>query len=73
MAKDRRASITGTYRLNENECIQFTVSMPNAYPDAVAEAKATVLSLLHDELADVLGQTVEDSPATPGPSDVAGE
>ena len=58
MAKrDGRATITGVYRLDEHEAIQFTVTVPNAYPDAISEAKATVLAMLHDELADVMGQT----------------
>ena len=52
----KRAKITGTYRLDENELIQVTVEVPNAYPDAIAEAKATVLSMLSEELADVLEQ-----------------
>jgi len=56
MAK-KRASITGVYRMDEHEAIQITVTMPNAYPDALDQAKATVLAMLHAELADVMGQT----------------
>ncbi len=65
MARNNRATITGTYRLNEHEVIQCTVAMPNAYPDAIAEAKTTVLSMLHEELADVMAQNpLPESEAT---------
>jgi hypothetical protein len=50
----KRARITGTYRLGEDELIQFTVDLDSSFPAAVAVAEATVLSLLHDELIDVL-------------------
>lgn len=61
----KRTRVTGTYRLDENELIQFTVEVPNAYPDVLSEAKATVLGLLHDELADVLEQQYGKDPAEP--------
>lgn len=53
----KRTTITVTYRLDDSELIQCTVSIPTNYPDVVAEARATVLALLHCELADVLAQT----------------
>jgi hypothetical protein len=52
----KRAKITGTYRISSEELVQFTVDVASSYPDALAEAKSTVLSLLHEELADVLHQ-----------------
>lgn len=57
-------NITGTYRLNEDELIQVSISIPGNYPDAIAEAKATVLSMLHEELADVIAQTVDTDAAS---------
>lgn len=64
---NRKARVTGTYRMNENELIQFSVEVPNAYPDAIAEAKATVLSpLLHEELADIIEQTTVTDAAEAG-------
>lgn len=52
-----RSKITCTYRIADDEALMFEVTIANSYPDAVAEAKTTVLSLLHDGLADVLDQT----------------
>lgn len=65
----RRAKITGTYRMDAHEVIQVTVDLPNAYPDAIAEAKATVLAMLHEQLADVLEQQYGKDRA-PRPADV---
>lgn len=57
----RPSQITGVYQLAEHERIQFTVTIQgHNYPDELAEAKATVLHLMHDELADVMTQTVAD-------------
>jgi hypothetical protein len=51
------SQITGVYQLGEHERIQFTVTIQGVpYPDAIAEAKATVLALMHEELADVMKQ-----------------
>jgi hypothetical protein len=62
----KRAKITGTYRLDEDQLIQVSVEVPNAYPDVIAEAEACVLRMLSDELADVLeqqyGKTRDDKP-----------
>ena len=56
-AVSKPSQITGVYQLNEHERIQFTVTIQGVpYPDAIAEAKATVLHLMHDELADVMKQ-----------------
>jgi hypothetical protein len=62
----RLTSITATYRLSDDgELLQFTVRVPDPYPDAISEAKATVLSLLRDGLADVLRQTRADDAPLP--------
>jgi hypothetical protein len=51
------SQITGTYQLAEHERIQFTVTIHgHNYPDELAEAKATILHLMHDELKDVITQ-----------------
>lgn len=63
MSKSNHATLTAYYRLGEFEVIQCTVTVPNAYPDVLREAKATVLAMMHDELADVIAQTVVEEPA----------
>lgn len=50
------AKIVLTYCLDEHEKIQAVVRLPNAYPDALDQGKATALAMLHAELADVLAQ-----------------
>jgi hypothetical protein len=52
-----RTKVEGLYQIAEGEALRFTVTIASNYPDAVAEAKATVLGCLHDSLADVLAQT----------------
>src|SRR4051794_36005556 len=49
--------ITGTYRMNDDEFIQVSVVIDSNYPDAIAEAKATMLTGTRDMLADVIRQT----------------
>ena len=49
--------IVATYRIADDEVLQFEVTIASNFPDAVAEAKATVLSMMHTALADVLAQT----------------
>jgi hypothetical protein len=54
----KRTRVVGTYRIDESELLQFAVTFAaDAYPDVLAEAKASVLAMLHDGLADVLAQT----------------
>ena len=56
-AVSKPSQITGVYQLSEHERIQFTITIQgHNYPDELAEAKATVLALMHDELADVITQ-----------------
>lgn len=63
----KRTKIVGTYRLSPDETVQFSISIPANYPDAIAEAKATVLAMLSEELADVMRQTrgVDTKDGTP--------
>lgn len=49
--------IVATYKMAEDKYVQASISIPGNYPDAVAEAKATVVATVHDMLADVLAQT----------------
>ncbi len=47
-----------TYRIADDEFLAFSVTVPaKAYPQVMAEAKATVLALLREGLADVMEQT----------------
>lgn len=55
-----RSRIVATYRLSDTELIQVSVSISANYPDAISEAKATALSMFHEQLADVLAQTREN-------------
>lgn len=52
-----RTKIVGLYKIADDEVLQFTVTIASNYPDAISEAKATILGCLHDALADVLTQT----------------
>jgi hypothetical protein len=63
----KRTKIVGTYKMNEDEFIQVSVVIDSNYPDAVAEAKATMLTGTRDMLADVIRQTrPEDADADNG-------
>ena len=63
MAKRNR--IVATYRINEAEFIQVTIDAASAYPDALAECKATARGLVRDILADVLELTRDPEPVEP--------
>lgn len=49
------ASITGTYQYADGETISIDVVIENDYPDAMAEAKATVVAAIRE----LTGLTVE--------------
>ena len=61
-----RTRILATYRISEDELIQCSLSIPSNYPDAVSEAKATVLAMMHEQIADVLAQTRAERPGLNG-------
>jgi hypothetical protein len=51
------AKIVGVYQIDECEALRFEVTVPGtAYPDELAEARATLAKLMHDTLADVIAQ-----------------
>jgi len=47
------AKVTGTYRYASGEAVQFVVKAENSYPDALDQAKATVI----EALCEVTGMT----------------
>lgn len=54
----KRASITAVYRMNEREFLQVTVALPTPYPDALNEAKTTVVAMMRDMFAEITRITV---------------
>jgi len=52
----KRCRVTATYKPNEAEVYQASISIPNSYPDALDEARVTVVKMVHDLLKDALDQ-----------------
>jgi hypothetical protein len=50
----KRTSITATYRPNESEAYQCTVSIPHDYPDALDEARAQAVRCVREMLTDAM-------------------
>jgi hypothetical protein len=65
MAKKNR--IVATYRLGADEFLQVSIEADNAYPEALAVARANARELMADLLADVMGNTVADAPVPDAP------
>ena len=59
-----RTRIVATYHIGPDEVIQCSISIPTNYPDAINEAKTTILAMMRDQLADVIRQnhTAPDQP-----------
>lgn len=51
-----RTRLVATYRYGPDDLIQCSISIPSSYPDAVAEAKSTLLAMMRETLADVIRQ-----------------
>lgn len=65
MAKHNR--IVATYRLNDHEFLQVNIEADNAYPEALAVARANARELMADMLADVMGNTVVEASVPDAP------
>lgn len=56
----KRTTVTATYRIDTDELIQCSISVPHdAYPQVMDQAAATVKRMMREQLADVLRQTRE--------------
>lgn len=63
MGKHNR--IVATYKINEFEYVQASIDADNAYPEALAVARANARELVADILADVFELTRDTEPAEP--------
>ena len=51
-----RAKVVATYKPNETELFQVTVTASTSYPDALAEARSTAVRAVSEMLTDALEQ-----------------
>jgi hypothetical protein len=50
----KRTSITATYRPNESEAYQCTISLPATWPDALDEARMQAVRCVREMLTDAM-------------------